>query len=148
MISSSTPQQGQRRWQTVTQQIGVGQGGREQLEKGSTKTDLQYGEDKVENQVAQIENMITKGVDTLVIAAIDGTSLTDVLEKAHEAKINVIAYDRLIMNSEYVDYYATFDNFGVGVLQASYIEQKLGLAEGKGPFNIEILADHLMITMH
>lgn len=82
--------------------------------------------------------MITKGVDTLVIAAIDGTSLTDVLEKAHEAKINVIAYDRLIMNSEYVNYYATFDNFGVGVLQASYIEQKLGLAEGKGPFNIEI----------
>ena len=74
------------------------------IEKLGYKTDLQYGEDKVENQVAQIENMITKGVDTLVIASIDGSALTDVLEKAHNEDITVIAYDRLLMNSEYVDY--------------------------------------------
>jgi putative multiple sugar transport system substrate-binding protein len=104
------------------------------------KTDLQYGEDVVENQVSQIENMITKGVKLLVIAAIDGESLTDVLQKAHDAGIPVIAYDRLIKKSEYVDYYATFDNFKVGVLQASYIEEKLGLKDGKGPFNIELFA--------
>ena len=110
----------------------------DELEKLGYKADLQYGEDKVENQVAQIENMITKGVDTLVIASIDGSALTDVLEKAHNEDIKVIAYDRLLMNSEYVDYYATFDNFGVGVLQASYIEDKLGLKDGKGPFNIEL----------
>lgn len=110
----------------------------DELEKLGYKTDLQYGEDKVENQVAQIENMITKGVDTLVIASIDGSALTDVLEKAHNEDIKVIAYDRLLMNSEYVDYYATFDNFGVGVLQASYIEDKLGLKDGEGPFNIEL----------
>lgn len=109
-----------------------------ELEKLGYKTDLQYGEDKVENQVAQIENMITKGVDTLVIASIDGSALTDVLEKAHNEGITVIAYDRLLMNSEYVDYYATFDNFAVGVLQASYIEEQLGLKDGKGPFNIEL----------
>ena len=105
------------------------------IKKLGYKTDLQYGEDKVENQVAQIENMITKGVDTLVIASIDGSALTDVLEKAHNEDITVIAYDRLLMNSEYV---ATFDNFGVGVLQASYIEDKLGLKDGEGPFNIEL----------
>lgn len=110
----------------------------EELEKLGYKTDLQYGEDKVENQVAQIENMITKGVDTLVIASIDGSALTDVLEKANAADIDVIAYDRLLMNSEHVDYYATFDNFAVGVLQASYIEEQLGLKEGEGPFNIEL----------
>lgn len=110
----------------------------DELEKLGYKTDLQYGEDKVENQVAQIENMITKGVDTLVIASIDGSALTDVLEKAHNEDIKVIAYDRLLMNSEYVDYYATFDNFGVGVLQASYIEEKLGLKDGDGPYNIEL----------
>jgi len=104
------------------------------------KTDLQYGEDIVENQISQIENMITKGVDVLVIASIDGESLTNVLNKAAEAKIPVIAYDRLIRNSEHVSYYATFDNFKVGVLQASYIEEKLGLKEGKGPFNIELFA--------
>lgn len=107
------------------------------LKKEGYRTDLQYGEDKVENQVSQIENMITKGVDTLVIASIDGSALTDVLEKAHEQGIKVIAYDRLLMNSKYVDYYATFDNFGVGVLQATYIEDKLGLKDGKGPYNIE-----------
>lgn len=104
------------------------------------KTDLQYGEDVIENQVSQIENMITKGVKLLVIASIDGESLTDVLQKAHDAGIPVIAYDRLIKKSEYVDYYATFDNFKVGVLQASYIEEKLGLKDGKGPFNIELFA--------
>ena len=104
------------------------------------KTDLQYGEDIVENQISQIENMITKGVDVLVIASIDGESLTNVLNKAAAAKIPVIAYDRLIRNSEHVSYYATFDNFKVGVQQASYIEEKLGLKEGKGPFNIELFA--------
>lgn len=103
-------------------------------------TDLQYAEDVVENQISQIENMITKGVDVLVIASIDGEALTNVLEKANDQGIKVISYDRLIKNSEHVSYYATFDNFKVGVLQGSYIEEKLGLKEGKGPFNIELFA--------
>ena len=111
-----------------------------ELEKLGYKTDLQYGEDKVENQVSQIENMLTKGVDLLVIAPIDGSALTDVLEKAANEGIEVIAYDRLLMNSENVDYYATFDNFGVGVLQASYIEDALNLSEGEGPYNIELFS--------
>lgn len=102
------------------------------------KTDLQYGEDVVENQVAQIENMITKGVNLLVVASIDGEALTDVLKKAKEAKIPVISYDRLIKKTDAVDYYITFDNFKVGVLQGQYIEKALGLKEGKGPFNIEL----------
>ena len=110
------------------------------LEKLGYKTDLQYADNNVQNQVSQLENMITKGANVLVIASIDGTALTDVLKKAHDAKIPVISYDRLIMNSPYVDYYATFDNFKVGVLQASYIETALGLKDGKGPFNIELFA--------
>ncbi|MGG1678445.1 multiple monosaccharide ABC transporter substrate-binding protein [Neobacillus sp. NRS-1170] len=104
------------------------------------KTDLQYAEDVVENQVSQIENMITKGVNVLVIASIDGEALTDVLAKANDQGIKVIAYDRLIKNSKYVSYYATFDNFKVGVQQGTYIEEKLGLNDGKGPFNIELFA--------
>jgi putative multiple sugar transport system substrate-binding protein len=102
------------------------------------KTDLQYADDDIPNQLAQIENMITKGVNVLVIAAIDGETLSDVLQTAKDKKILVIAYDRLIKKTPNVDYYATFDNFQVGVLQASYIETKLGLKEGKGPFNIEL----------
>ena len=101
-------------------------------EQGYT-TDLQYAEDDIPNQLAQIENMITKGANVLVIAAIDGTTLSDVLQQAADSGIKVIAYDRLIRESPNVDYYATFDNFQVGVLQASYIVDKLGLAEGKGP---------------
>lgn len=111
-----------------------------QFEAQGYKPDLQYGDNVVENQVSQIENMITKGAKLLVIAAIDGSSLTDVLQKAADAHIPVISYDRLIRCTKNVDYYATFDNFKVGVLQGSYITDKLGLKDGKGPFNVELFA--------
>src|SRR6185312_6505356 len=101
-------------------------------------TDLQYAEDDIPNQLSQVENMVTKGVKALVIAAIDGTTLSDVLKQVKAKGVIVIAYDRLIRDTPAVDYYATFDNFQVGVLQAQSIEQKLGLKEGKGPFNIEL----------
>jgi putative multiple sugar transport system substrate-binding protein len=101
-------------------------------------TDLQYAEDDIPNQLSQVENMVTKGAKVLVIAAIDGTTLSDVLKQAKANHIVVIAYDRLIRDTPNVDYYATFDNFKVGVLQAQSIEQGLGLKDGKGPFNIEL----------
>jgi putative multiple sugar transport system substrate-binding protein len=101
-------------------------------------TDLQYAEDDIPNQLSQVENMVTKGAKVLVIAAIDGTTLSDVLKQAKAKGIIVIAYDRLIRDTPNVDYYATFDNFQVGVLQAQSIEQGLGLKDGKGPFNIEL----------
>src|ERR1700688_514038 len=101
-------------------------------------TDLQYAEDDIPNQLAQVENMVTKGAKVLVIAAIDGTTLSEVLKQAKAKGITVIAYDRLIRDTPNVDYYATFDNFQVGVLQAQSIEQGLNLKEGKGPFNIEL----------
>src|ERR1700721_695204 len=101
-------------------------------------TDLQYAGDNIPNQLSQIENMVTKGDKVLVIAAIDGTTLSDVLKQAKAKGITVVAYDRLIRDTPNIDYYATFDNFQVGVLQAQSIEQGLGLKEGKGPFNIEL----------
>lgn len=109
-----------------------------QLQEAGYSTDLQYADDDIPNQLSQIENMVTKGAKVLVIAAIDGTTLSDVLQKAHDAGIKVIAYDRLIRDSGNVDYYATFDNFKVGVLQAGSIVDALGLKDGKGPFNIEL----------
>jgi putative multiple sugar transport system substrate-binding protein len=108
------------------------------LKEKGYKVDLQYAEDDIPNQLAQVENMITKQVKVLVIAAIDGTTLSDALQKAADKGIKVIAYDRLIRGSKNVDYYATFDNFQVGVLQAQSIEKSLKLKEGKGPFNIEL----------
>ena len=108
------------------------------LKEKGYPSDLQYAEDEIPNQLAQIENMVTKGVKVLVIAAIDGTTLSDILQKSADSGIKVIAYDRLIRDSPNVDYYATFDNFQVGVLQGQSIEKELGLKEGKGPFNIEL----------
>lgn len=131
-IGVSMPTKSSERW------VSDGANMKKELEALGYKTDLQYAEDVIENQVSQIENMITKGVDILVIAPIDGDSLTDVLSKANSENIKVIAYDRLIKKSEYVSYYATFDNFKVGVQQGSYIEEKLGLKDSKGPFNIEL----------
>ena len=97
---------------------------------------------------AQIENMITKKVDILVIASIDGEALTEVLNKAKNQGIPVIAYDRLIMNSDHVSYYATFDNFKVGVLQGKYIEEQLGLENEQVLLILNYLQDRLTITMH
>lgn len=101
-------------------------------------TDLQYAEDDIPNQLSQIENMVTKGAKVLVIASIDGTTLSDVLKQAHAKGIKVIAYDRLIRETPNVDYYATFDNFQVGVLQAESLLKGLGYPESKGPFNVEL----------
>ena len=91
----------------------------EQFQAAGYDTVLQYAEDDIPNQLSQIENMISQGVDALVIAAIDGTTLSNALENAAASEIPVVAYDRLIRESENVDYYATFDNFQVGVLQAN-----------------------------
>jgi putative multiple sugar transport system substrate-binding protein len=104
------------------------------------QTDLQFAEDDIPTQVSQVENMITKGAKVLIIAAIDGTTLTDTLDKAATAGIKVLAYDRLIRNSDDVDYYTTFDNFKVGVLQAGSIVDTLKLETEDGPFNIELFA--------
>jgi putative multiple sugar transport system substrate-binding protein len=101
-------------------------------------TDLQFADNDIPNQLAQIENMVTKGADVLVIAAIDGSTLSDVLQKAHDEGVLVVAYDRLISNTANVDYYATFDNFGVGVIQGTQIETGLDLKNAAGPFNIEL----------
>jgi putative multiple sugar transport system substrate-binding protein len=131
-IGVSMPTKSSARW------ISDGDSMVKSLKDKGYKADLQYADDDIPNQLAQVENMITKKVKVLVIAAIDGTTLSNALQKAADSGIKVIAYDRLIKGSKNVDYYATFDNFQVGVLQATSIVDKLGLKQGKGPFNIEL----------
>ena len=111
-VGIAMPTKSSSRW------ISDGESMVKQFEAAGYATDLQYAEDDIPNQLSQIENMITKGVNVLVIAAIDGTTLSNALENAQAAGIKVIAYDRLIRDSGAVDYYATFDNFKVGVQQA------------------------------
>src|SRR5580698_8828273 len=132
-IGISMPTKSSARW------IADGDNMVKVLQAKGYKTDLQYADDDIPNQLAQVENMITKKEKVLVIAAIDGTTLSNALQKAADAGIKVISYDRLIVGSPNVDYYATFDNFGVGVLQAKSLVKGLGLDAGKnGPFNIEL----------
>ena len=109
-----------------------------ELKAAGYEVDLQYASNDVQTQVSQIENMINSGCNVLVIAAIEGSSLGEPLDMAKAAGIPVIAYDRLIMNSDAVSYYATFDNYMVGTKQGEYIEQALDLANADGPFNMEI----------
>ena len=108
-----------------------------ELEKAGYEVDLQYADNKVDVQVSQIENMVTKGAEILVVAAIDGSSLSAVLDEAKSIGCDVIAYDRLIMNTDAVSYYATFDNYKVGTIQGEFVEEQLGLKDGEGPFTIE-----------
>ncbi len=111
-----------------------------ELEAAGYEVDLQYASNEVATQVSQIENMINGGCSVLVIASIDGESLTTVLDGAKSKGIPVIAYDRLIKNTDAVSYYATFDNYKVGQTQGQYIADALDLENAAGPFNMEITA--------
>ncbi len=148
LIGVSMPTQSSTRW------ISDGESIKSELEGQGYQVDLQYAEDDIPTQVAQLEAMLTKGAKALIIAAIDGTQLTDVLQAAKDAGVPVISYDRLIRDSENVDYYATFDNFKVGVQQATSMLVGMGVyasedstsADGPnaaGPWNVELFAGSL-----
>jgi putative multiple sugar transport system substrate-binding protein len=141
IVGVAMPTQQSERW------IADGDNVRSQLEEMGYTVDLQYANDDIPTQVSQIENMISSGAEALIIASIDGTTLTDVLSQAGDAGIPVIAYDRLINGSPNVDYYTTFDNFQVGVQQATSLLTGLGVVDENGertdvagPLNIELFA--------
>ena len=134
LVGVSMPTKDLQRWNQD------GDNMQKELEAAGYDVDLQYGANDIPTQVSQIENMIANGCKALVIAAIDGDSLGTVLAQAKEKGIPVIAYDRLIMNSDAVTYYATFDNWLVGVKQGEFIEAQLDLANaGDKKFNIEFI---------
>ena len=133
-VGVAMPTQSSQRW------IQDGGNMKEKLEALGYEVDLQYAEDDVQAQVSQLENMITNGASCLVIASIDSSALVNVLAQAKAAGIPVIAYDRLLMDTDAVSYYASFDNKGVGVEIGKYVEAKMDLANGAGPFNIEFFA--------
>jgi putative multiple sugar transport system substrate-binding protein len=111
-----------------------------ELEKAGYKVNLQYANDDIPTQVTQVNDMVTKGNQVLVVASIDGTALAGVLKQAKEAGIPVIAYDRLLRSTEAVDYYATFDNLKVGVMQANSLIKGLEASGKPKPWNVELFA--------
>lgn len=133
-IGISMPTQSLQRWN----QDGANMKAR--FEALGFEVDLQYANNNVALQVSQIENMILNGADVLVISAIDGASLGTVLAVAKDEGIPVIAYDRLLMETDAVSYYATFDNYMVGTIQGKYLVEALDLENRTDPVNIEITA--------
>jgi putative multiple sugar transport system substrate-binding protein len=143
-IGVSMPTQESERW------IADGNSVKEQLEDKGYKVDLQYANNDIPTQQQQLDQMITKGDKLLIVAAIDGTALGSQLQAAADAGSKVISYDRLIRDSKNVDFYVSFDNYKVGVAQATALLTGLGVlnADGsagsaKGPINIEVFAGSL-----
>ncbi len=143
-IGVSMPTQTSERW------IADGEAVKEGFEKLGDTVDLQFANDDIPTQSQQIDQMITSGVDLLIIGAIDGTALSGQLDAAEAAGIPVVSYDRLIRDSANVDFYVTFDNYQVGVQQATSVLVGLGIlnedgseGDAKGPFNIELFAGSL-----
>ncbi len=143
-IGVAMPTETSERW------IADGNAVKSQLEEAGYSVDLQYAADDIPTQSQQIDQMITKGVDLLIVASIDGTALANQLQAAADAGIPVIAYDRLINGTENVDFYVTFDNYNVGVQQATSLLVGLGIlnedgseAGATGPFNVELFAGSL-----
>ncbi len=133
MVGISMPTKTSTRW------ISDGETMEKLFKEAGYTPDLQFADDDIPNQLAQIENMVTKGAKVLVIGAIDGTTLSDILQKSADAGVKVIAYDRLIRDSGNVDYYATFDNFQVGVLQAtSLVDGLKAKFPDTKPWNVEL----------
>ena len=133
LVGVSMPTQDLQRWNQDGANMEA------QLKEAGYEVELLYAANDIPTQVSQVETMIADGCEVLVIASIDGDSLGTVLAQAKEAGIPVIAYDRLIMNSDAVTYYATFDNWLVGVKQGEFIRDALDLDNADGPFNIEFI---------
>lgn len=138
--------------QTYERWLNDGAAVEEGLEELGYTVDLQYADDDIPTQSQQIDQMITQEVDVLIVASIDGSALTGQLDAAADAGIPVIAYDRLLTNSEDVDFYVTFDNYEVGVNQANALLYGLGILDEnfeeaedapEGPLNIELFAGSL-----
>ena len=133
-VGVSMPTQSLQRWNQDGSYL------KENLEAAGFEVDLQYADNDIAVQLSQIENMLMAGCKALVVTAIDSGTLGTAMATASEMGVPVIAYDRLILDTDAVSYYATFDNYNVGAFQGQFLIDTLGLAEGNGPFNLEIVA--------
>jgi len=133
LIGVAMPTQDLQRWNQD------GENMKKELEAKGYEVDLQYAGNEVSTQVSQVENMIANGDELLVVASIEGDSLGTVLAQAKENNIPVISYDRLIMNTDAISYYATFDNYLVGKTQGQFLVDALDLDNTDGPYNIEFV---------
>ena len=136
-VGISMPTQSTERWVTEGNEMVA------RLTRLGYTSVLQFAEDHPDQQISQIENMLNRGIKVLICAPVDGTALDGVLRQVKASGALVIAYDRLLEETQHVDYYCTFDSIYIGGLMGSYIVDQLGLKDGRGPFNIELFAGSL-----
>ncbi|MBE6474991.1 MAG: sugar ABC transporter substrate-binding protein [Actinomyces succiniciruminis] len=134
LIGVSMPTKNLERWSRDGENL------KRLLEDLGYTVELQFADNKVEQQNSQIQTMINKSPAVIVVGSIDGSALGPVLQSAAGLGIKIIAYDRLIRDTEAVDYYVTFDNYNVGAMQGQYIVDALDLENASGPFNFEPFA--------
>lgn len=133
-IGVALPQKTSENWVLAEQLFNDG------LAESGYEPDVQFANGGVSEQQNQINSMITNGVEVLIVGAIDGAQLGTQLQQAKDAGIDVIAYDRLLTNTENVDYYVAYDNFRVGELQGQALLDGMKEQKGEGPYNIELFA--------
>ena len=141
LVGVAMPTKVDQRW------IQDGNNVQSQLQAAGYKVDLEYANNDIPTQAQQLETMITKGAKVLIVASINGGALGQQLDDAKAAGVKVIAYDRLLTGDANVDYYATFDNFKVGVMQANSLLTGLGYLDASGnktgktgPWHVELFA--------
>ena len=134
LVGVSMPTKDLQRWNQD------GENMKNMLEEAGYQVDLQFASNDVQQQLNQVTNMINNGAKVVVISAVEGSSLGSALDLAKEKGVAVIAYDRLLMESDAVSYYATFDNYMVGTKQGTYVKEALDLDNAEGPFYMEITA--------
>ena len=133
-IGVAMPTKTSERW------IKDGDNIKKQLEAAGYTVNLQYANDDIPTQVTQVNDMVTKKNQLLVVAAIDGVALKGALKEAKDAGIPVVAYDRLLRETDAVSYYTTFDNFKVGVQQGESLLAGLAASGKPKPWNVELFA--------
>ena len=133
-IGIAMPSQKLERWNNDGESL------KSQFEQAGYSVDLRFSENDADQQNTDINGMLKDGVDLLLIAAVDGTTLSDTLTVAKEKNIPVVAYDRLIMDTDALTYYVSFDNYAVGKLQGEFVKSKLYLTSTTSEYNIEFVA--------
>jgi putative multiple sugar transport system substrate-binding protein len=134
LIGVSLPQKTSENWVLAENLF------KDDLAKAGFKADVQFANGGVGEQQNQIQSMVTKGAKVIVIGAIDGAQLGTQVKAAKDAGATVIAYDRLLKNTDAVDYYVAYDNFKVGVLQGNALLEGMAAKKPAGPYNIELFA--------
>ena len=133
-VGIAMPTQSLERWNRDGEYL------KEQFESAGYEAILTYSDNKNDQQVNDIDNLLSQGVDLLIICAVDGDGLNTVMDRAAEEAVPVISYDRLIGNDA-VSYYVSFDNYTVGTLQGKFVEEALDLANaGDATYNMEFTA--------